>query len=47
MPRNCQKWVGKLAASQSENDKISAKRALKIRKMPPSEYSRMLQKYKF
>ena len=41
------KKAGKSAATQSENTEIYAKKALKIRKMPPTKCSKMLQKYKF
>ena len=38
---------GKLAAEQGENAEISARKPLKIRKMPLTEHSKMLRKYKF
>ena len=47
MPRNWQKRAGKLAAEQGENAEISARKPLKIRKMPLTEHSNMLRKYKF
>ena len=47
MPRNWQKRVGKSAATQSEKAEIFSEKALKICKMPPTEYSKMQRKYKF
>ena len=38
---------GKLAAEQGENAEISARKPLKIRKMPLTEHSKMLRRYKF
>ena len=38
---------GKLAAGQGENAEISARKPLKIRKMPLTEHNKMLRKYKF
>ena len=46
-PRNWQKRAGKSAAAQSKNTEISARKALKIRKMSPTKHSKMLWKYKF
>ena len=47
MPRNWQKRAVKSVAAQGKNAEISAKKALKIRKMPPTELSKILRKYKF
>ena len=47
MPRNWQKRERKSAAAQSKNAEMSARKALKIRKMSPTEHSKMLRKYKF
>ena len=41
------KKAGKLAAAQGENAEIFARKELKIRKMPSTEQSKMLKKYKF
>ena len=41
------KRAGKSAATQGENTEISARKALKILKMPPTEYRKILRKYKF
>ena len=46
MLRIWQNRAGKLAAAQGENAEISARKALKIRRMPPTEHSKTLQKYK-
>ena len=37
----------KSVATQSEHVEISARKALKIRQMPPTEYSKMLRQYEF
>ena len=47
MPRNWQKRAGKSATAQGENPEISARKVLKSHKMPPTEHSKMLRKYKF
>ena len=41
------KRAGKSAATQGETNEISARKALKILKMPPTEYRKILRKYKF
>ena len=41
------KRAGKSAAVDGEHNEISAKMALKIHKMPPTKYSKMLRKCKF
>ena len=41
------KRAGKSATTLGENAEISARMALKIRKMSPTEHSKMPQKYKF
>ena len=49
--RRCQetdkKRAEKSAAAQGENAEIFARKELKIRKMPSTEQSKMLKKYKF
>ena len=47
MPRNWQKRAQKSAAAQGEKAEISTRKALKIRKVPSTEQSKMLRKYKF
>ena len=47
MPRNYEKRAAKLTAAKGENAEISARKALKIIKMPPTEHSKMQQKCKF
>ena len=47
IPRNWQKRAGKSAAAQSEKGEISARKALKIHKIPLTEHSKKLQKYEF
>ena len=47
IPRNWQKRVGKSAAAHGEKAKISARKALKIHKIPLTEHNKKLQKYKF
>ena len=37
----------KSATAQGENPEISARKALKTHKMPPTEHSKLLRKYKF
>ena len=41
------KKAGKSATAQGENPEISARKALKTHKMPPTEHSKLLRKYKF
>ena len=41
MPRNYEKRAAKLTAAKGENAEISARKALKIIKMPPTEHSKM------
>ena len=41
------KRATKLAAAKKEQDEISARKVLKIYKIKPTEYRKMLQKYKF
>ena len=36
--------AGKSATAQGENPEISARKALKARKMPPTEHSKLLRK---
>ena len=41
------KKAGKSATAQGENPEISARKVLKTHKMPPTEHSKLLRKYKF
>ena len=47
MPKKLTKKARKLAATRGENAETFARKALKIRRMPPTEYNKMLRKYKF
>ena len=39
--------AGESAAAQGEHAEISTKKTLKIHKMPPTKFSKMLGEYKF
>ena len=43
MTKRAQKW----AATQGEHAEISDRKTLKIHKITPTEYSKILRKYKF